>query len=311
MERDPADPADEQATRTRSSYISRISSKYAETLDPRALTYENCYLKDDEWLSIDARSNGAFALCVFTRDKWYEIEQDWSQSESQSLFYREQLTSNSYGEFPYRIGTGGQGDFEGEETYRVIIRNLEGVRSKYYWSLERKWLEVYQDPIHETKKVPDTALLSLFRLSGVFMLLVAIACIAGGLHGREFKEPASVGAQPASREEQEGKKSVQKSSQDIFEMYSKKYPHNPEGVLEFHISRKMKQGKTREQAILELTKEIKEPVASINVDSRGFLLNVEPCPFCGANLSLSPDRKTAYCKYCEKEMPTVEKLREN
>lgn len=66
----------EQATRTRSSYISRISSKYAETLDPGALTYENCYLKDDEWLSIDARSNGAFALCVFTRDKWYEIEQD-------------------------------------------------------------------------------------------------------------------------------------------------------------------------------------------------------------------------------------------
>lgn len=37
--------------------------------------------------------------------------------------------------------------------------------------------------------------------------------------------------------------------------YQRKYPHNPEGVLEFHISRRMKEGKTREQAVRALAKE--------------------------------------------------------
>ena len=37
--------------------------------------------------------------------------------------------------------------------------------------------------------------------------------------------------------------------------YQRKYPHNPEGVLEFHISRRMKEGKTRKQAVKELAKE--------------------------------------------------------
>ena len=36
--------------------------------------------------------------------------------------------------------------------------------------------------------------------------------------------------------------------------YQSMYPHNPAGVLEFHISRKMKERKTREQAIKELIK---------------------------------------------------------
>ena len=37
--------------------------------------------------------------------------------------------------------------------------------------------------------------------------------------------------------------------------YQRRYPHNPEGVLEFHISTTMKDGKTREQAVKELAKE--------------------------------------------------------
>jgi len=37
--------------------------------------------------------------------------------------------------------------------------------------------------------------------------------------------------------------------------YQREYPHNPEGVLELHISRKMKEGKTRVQAVEELAKE--------------------------------------------------------
>jgi hypothetical protein len=39
---------------------------------------------------------------------------------------------------------------------------------------------------------------------------------------------------------------------DLFARYVEQYPHNPEGVLEWHIHKKMKEGKTREQAIKEL-----------------------------------------------------------
>ncbi len=38
----------------------------------------------------------------------------------------------------------------------------------------------------------------------------------------------------------------------LFAKYAQQYPHNPEGVLEWHIHKKMKEGKTREQAIREL-----------------------------------------------------------
>jgi hypothetical protein len=42
---------------------------------------------------------------------------------------------------------------------------------------------------------------------------------------------------------------------EILQIYSKKYPHNPTGVLRYHIDRKMKEGKTREQVIEELVEE--------------------------------------------------------
>jgi hypothetical protein len=42
--------------------------------------------------------------------------------------------------------------------------------------------------------------------------------------------------------------------EELLAKYSKRYPHNPKGVLELHIDRKMKEGKTREQALEELTK---------------------------------------------------------
>jgi amino acid transporter len=38
----------------------------------------------------------------------------------------------------------------------------------------------------------------------------------------------------------------------LFAKYAQQYPHNPEGVLEWHIHKKMKEGETREQAIKEL-----------------------------------------------------------
>jgi len=43
-----------------------------------------------------------------------------------------------------------------------------------------------------------------------------------------------------------------KYSKDLLAKYTKQYPHNPTGVLEWHIHKKMKEGKTREQAIEEL-----------------------------------------------------------
>jgi len=43
-----------------------------------------------------------------------------------------------------------------------------------------------------------------------------------------------------------------KYPKDLFSKYVKQYPHNPAGVLEWHIHKKMKEGKTREQAIKEL-----------------------------------------------------------
>ena len=43
--------------------------------------------------------------------------------------------------------------------------------------------------------------------------------------------------------------------EELLAKYSEKYPHSPKGVLEFHINRKMKEGKTRKQAVEELIKE--------------------------------------------------------
>ena len=43
-----------------------------------------------------------------------------------------------------------------------------------------------------------------------------------------------------------------KYPRDLFAKYAQQYPHNPEGVLEWHIHKKMKECKTREQAIKEL-----------------------------------------------------------
>lgn len=43
-----------------------------------------------------------------------------------------------------------------------------------------------------------------------------------------------------------------KYPRDLFAKYAEQYPHNPEGVLEWHIHKKMKEGKTREQAVKEL-----------------------------------------------------------
>jgi len=46
-----------------------------------------------------------------------------------------------------------------------------------------------------------------------------------------------------------------KCPEGLLEKYKIQYPHNPEGVLEWHIRKKMKENKAREQAIKELEEE--------------------------------------------------------
>ena len=52
-----------------------------------------------------------------------------------------------------------------------------------------------------------------------------------------------------------GLKSQLTYPKNLLAEYMKQYPHNPTGVLEWHIDKRMKKGVTREQAIEELTKE--------------------------------------------------------
>lgn len=55
-----------------------------------------------------------------------------------------------------------------------------------------------------------------------------------------------------SLKQETGSASQTNYSKTLFTKYVERYPHNPEGVLEWHIRKKMKEGKTREQAIQEL-----------------------------------------------------------
>lgn len=59
---------------------------------------------------------------------------------------------------------------------------------------------------------------------------------------------------PLGQEFEFEKKEKKRYPEELLAEYSERYPHNPEGALEFHISRKMKEGKTRKQALEELTK---------------------------------------------------------
>ena len=49
-----------------------------------------------------------------------------------------------------------------------------------------------------------------------------------------------------------GLESQTKYPKELFAKYVKQYSHNPAGVLEWHIDKKVKEGKTREQVIEEL-----------------------------------------------------------
>lgn len=46
----------------------------------------------------------------------------------------------------------------------------------------------------------------------------------------------------------------------------------------------------------------------LKVDAKGFLLELPPCPKCGAPLMLSEDRSMAKCSYCGSMHPTIKQI---
>lgn len=93
-------------------------------------------------------------------------------------------------------------------------------------------------------------------LEWLSMLWAALAVISGltwifhGLLVWGYREDDFTSLQRASEIEAQTK-----YPEDLFAKYAET-SNNPSGVLEFHISQKMKEGKTREQAIEELRREI-------------------------------------------------------
>ena len=90
--------------------------------------------------------------------------------------------------------------------------------------------------------------LILFSWSG-FVFMSGVLWLIDGIKKGEIK------ALPLKKEI-DFEEAWKKYPKDLFAKYVKQYPHNPSGVLEWHIAKRMKKGITREQAIEELTKEI-------------------------------------------------------
>ncbi|NIO38073.1 hypothetical protein GTO27_10290 [Candidatus Bathyarchaeota archaeon] len=88
-----------------------------------------------------------------------------------------------------------------------------------------------------------------FRL--VFNSLVFLSGVLLLLDQGKILEDKSLGQSSRPRLDAEART---RYPRDLFDRYVREYPHNPEGVLEWHIHKKMKEGKTREQAIEELAK---------------------------------------------------------
>ena len=51
---------------------------------------------------------------------------------------------------------------------------------------------------------------------------------------------------------------VRETKASVLEYYRLKYPHNPEGVLAFHVARLRKEGKTMKEALLELKRQFNQ-----------------------------------------------------
>ena len=89
----------------------------------------------------------------------------------------------------------------------------------------------------------------LFEIWAILALISGVFWLFYGVKVWEYK----TGFMPLKREI-DYEEAWKKYPRDLFAKYVEQYPHNPDGVLEWHIHKKMKEGKTREQAIQELNK---------------------------------------------------------
>ena len=92
----------------------------------------------------------------------------------------------------------------------------------------------------------------------VFYLMVIIWCLLGFISGLVWFIDGFTGVITLSKtglpplKQKIDLQSQTKYPKNLFAKYVKLYPHNPIGVLEWHIDKGMKKGKTREQALEEL-----------------------------------------------------------
>ena len=99
------------------------------------------------------------------------------------------------------------------------------------------------EPITHGFDIPWSWTLTLFVLPT--LILISVALISA-----KIEKPEETIAAPQLRPFP-----MDKYPEELAVRYQRMYPHNPAGVLEFHISRKIREGKTREHAIEELIKE--------------------------------------------------------
>jgi len=83
-------------------------------------------------------------------------------------------------------------------------------------------------------------ILTIFVLPTIILIFVAV--MSGGTERRE--EPLAGAPLDSDL--------LKQYPEELLIKYQCKYPHNPTGVLEWHIHKKMKEGKTRDQALKEL-----------------------------------------------------------
>ena len=126
----------------------------------------------------------------------------------------------------------------------ILILIVGGAIALYNYKVRyRQWDSYQQTYIWKSVTVFPYSLFGI--IIGVIGLVTIV--VGGALPLAEKKERVEK-AHVIERE---------KYPQSLVMEYQRRYPHNPSGVLEFHISRKVKKGKTREQAIKELIKESK------------------------------------------------------
>jgi len=173
---------------------------------------------------------------------------------------------------------------------------------------------MYQDPgdppgIYRTKEGGVTIVWDLrkpvtyneFLLANQWILLASIMlaglAVGSGVLGTRQSIPKRVEPRETMKpvESAPAREIHEENMERLIDYYRLKYPHNPNGLLEFHIYRIERQGKTRQEAEQELAKQLGIPWETprpVEVVAR-----TKYCPDC--KLILPLDAK--HCPRCGKD----------